>query len=162
MPSTGPGSKPLSRSASCAARTLPWLCPLRAIELRDLRLPEELSPLSELPLEPIALLLPLYALGGMGGGDVKLVGALGAWLGPSVTFWLAMYAGVAGAGLALVVAAWHGYLRCACRNIWLLLTHWRVSGIRPFPELTLETSRGPRLAFAAPILAGTIAMLWLQ
>ena len=59
MPSTGPGSKPLSRSASCAARTLPWLCPLRAIELRDLRLPEELSPLSELPLEPIALLLPL-------------------------------------------------------------------------------------------------------
>jgi prepilin peptidase CpaA len=44
----------------------------------------------------LLLLLPYFALGGMGGGDVKLVAALGAWLGPWETFWLAMYAGIAG------------------------------------------------------------------
>jgi prepilin peptidase CpaA len=103
-----------------------------------------------------------YALGGMGAGDVKLVAALGAWLGAGDTFWLAMYTGIAGAVMALIVGAWHGYLRRAWSNLWLLLTHWRVSGLTPFPELTLATSRGPRLAYAAPILVGTLVMLWLR
>jgi len=109
-----------------------------------------------------ALLIAPFALGGLGAGDVKLVAALGAWLGPGDTFWLAMYTGIAGAAMAVVVAAWHGYLRQALRNLWLLLTYWRVSGLRPLPELTLSTSRGPRLAYAAPILIGTIATLWLR
>jgi prepilin peptidase CpaA len=30
-------------------------------------------------------LLPLYAIGGMGAGDVKLMAGLGAWMGPAVT-----------------------------------------------------------------------------
>jgi prepilin peptidase CpaA len=110
----------------------------------------------------IALLLAPYLLGGMGGGDVKLVGALGAWLGPIDTFWLAMYTGMAGAVVAIGVSAWHGYLRQALRNVWLLFTHWRVNGLRPVPELTLATSRGPRLAYAVPILVGTVVMLWLR
>jgi len=110
----------------------------------------------------LALLIVPYALGGMGAGDVKLVGALGAWLGPVDTFWVAMYTGMAGAIMALIVAAWHGYLRRAWSNVWLLLSHWRLNGIRPFPELTLSTSRGPRLAYAAPILVGTVVMVWLR
>jgi len=52
----------------------------------------------------LALTLPLYALGGFGGGDVKLVVALGAALGPlallSALFWVA----VAGGVLALLAA----------------------------------------------------------
>ena len=110
----------------------------------------------------IVLLVLPYALGGMGAGDVKLVGALGAWLGPRDTFWLAMYTGMAGGVMALVVSAWHGYLRQACRNVWLLLTHWQVNGLRPLPQLTLATSRGPRLAYAAPILVATLVVLWLR
>jgi prepilin peptidase CpaA len=110
----------------------------------------------------VALLIAPYALGGMGAGDLKLLGALGAWLGPGDIFWLAMYTGIAGAVMALIVGAWNGYLRPAVGNIWLLLTHWRVSGLRPFPELTLESSQGPRLAYAAPILVGTIVVLWLR
>jgi prepilin peptidase CpaA len=109
-----------------------------------------------------ACLIVPYALGGMGGGDVKLVGALGAWLGAGDTFWLAMYTGMAGAIAAVVVSAWHGYLRQALSNVWLLLVHWRVNGLRPAPELTLQTSRGPRLAYGVPILAGTAVMLWLR
>jgi len=110
----------------------------------------------------VALLILPYALGGMGAGDVKLVGALGAWLGPGETFWMAIYTSMAGAVMAVMVSAWHGYLQQAWSNVWLLLMHWRVGGLKPVPELTLATSRGPRLAYAVPILAGTLVMLWLR
>ena len=105
--------------------------------------------------------LPFY-LGGMGAGDVKLMAALGAWLGPSLTIWLAIYTGIAGAVLAVIVALSAGYLRQALSNIWLLLTHWRASGIRPLDELTLAHSTAPRLAYAVPICAGTVLTLWLR
>ncbi len=52
-----------------------------------------------------ALTLPLYALGGFGGGDVKLVVALGAALGPltllSALFWVAVSGGAL-AAIALI------------------------------------------------------------
>jgi prepilin peptidase CpaA len=110
----------------------------------------------------VALLFAPYALGGMGAGDVKLLGALGAWLGPGETLWVVMYTGIAGGAMALIVSFAHGYLRQACSNIWLLFAHWRVMGLRPLAEVTLEGSRGPRLAYAAPILLGTIVTLWLS
>jgi Flp pilus assembly protein protease CpaA len=46
----------------------------------------------------LAITLPIYFLGGLGGGDVKLVVALGAALGPgsllSALFWVAMCGGM--------------------------------------------------------------------
>ena len=109
-----------------------------------------------------ALMLGLYLLGGMGAGDVKLLGALGAWLGPADAVWMVLYTGIAGGVLALIVAAMSGYLGQAYRNIQALLAYWRLAGIRPMAELTLDTSRGPRLAYAASILAGTVVTLWLR
>ncbi len=110
----------------------------------------------------VAFLLAPYALGSMGAGDVKLLGALGAWLGPGDTVWLGLYTGIAGGAIAFVVAARHGYLRQAYRNLSGLLLYWRVAGVRPLAELTLEKGNGPRLAYAMPILAGTVATLWLR
>jgi prepilin peptidase CpaA len=109
----------------------------------------------------LILMLP-FALGGLGAGDVKLLGALGAWVGAANVVWVALYAGAAGGVLAVLVAARSGYLREALRNVYLLLMHWRLNGLRPLDEVTLDRSRGPRLAYAVPILAGTVATLWLQ
>ena len=103
-----------------------------------------------------------FALGGLGGGDVKLLAALGAWLGPQQILWLALYAGVAGGAMALVVSAIHGYLGTAIQNIKLLFCHWRVAGIKALPEVTLEHSGGPKLAYAFPILTGMVATIWLR
>jgi hypothetical protein len=64
--------------------------------------------------------------------------------------------------MALLVATLSGYLRKAFTNIWLLLTFWRVSGIRPAPDLMLTTTTGPRLAYALPVLAGLVVTLWLR
>jgi len=112
-------------------------------------------------LGAIVFLLP-FALGGLGGGDVKLIAALGAWLGPVDAVWLVLYTGVAGGVMALGVSAVYGYLGTAVQNVKLLLSHWRVAGIQSVPEITLEGSRGPKLAYAFPILIGLVATLWLR
>ena len=109
-----------------------------------------------------ALFVPFFVLGGMGAGDVKLLAALGAWLGPRDALWLAFYASLAGGVTALGMALAHGYLRTALRNVWNLLTYWWLVGPRPMPALTLEKSEAPRLAYAVPIFIGTVATLWLR
>src|SRR5262245_5110118 len=49
----------------------------------------------------IVLFLPFFLLRGMGAGDVKLLAALGAWLGPLQVVWLALFASLAGGVMAL-------------------------------------------------------------
>jgi prepilin peptidase CpaA len=110
----------------------------------------------------VALFIPIFVLGGMGAGDVKLLGAVGAWLGPVAVVWVALYSGIAGGLLGLLVAALSGYLVQAFTNVWSLLMYWRVVGLRPAPELTLSTHQGPRLAYAVPIFAGLMVTIWLQ
>lgn len=109
----------------------------------------------------LLLLLPYFALGGMGGGDVKLVAALGAWLGPQDTFWLTIYAGLAGGAIALVVIVARGYATRAITNVFSIFNYWFYAGIKPVPGMTLASSTSPRLAFAIPILVGTVVTLWL-
>jgi prepilin peptidase CpaA len=109
----------------------------------------------------IAMFLPLFLLRGLGGGDVKLMGALGAWLGTSVIFGVAFYTSLAGGVLALALIARHRYGRQALGNLWLLLTHWRLFGIEPVDSLTLETSAGPTLPYALPIATGVALTFWL-
>ena len=110
----------------------------------------------------VLLFFPFFALGGLGAGDVKLLGALGAWLGPRDVFWVALYASMAGGVMAIVVALATGYLGQAAANLRLLLTHWRVMGIRPLDEVSLKNERSPRLAYALPITAGVLVMLWIR
>ena len=110
----------------------------------------------------VALFLPFFALGGMGAGDVKLLAALGAWLGPRDTLWVAIYTSMAGGLMAVVVALGSGYLKTALRNVRNLLTYWALVGPRPVPGITLEESKAPRLAYAVPIFAGTVVTVWLR
>jgi prepilin peptidase CpaA len=109
-----------------------------------------------------SVLLPLYLLRSLGAGDVKLLAAFGAWLGPMGAVWAGIYGTIAGGVLALVVALASGYLGTAYRNLYSLLMFWRVEGVRPMDQLTLDTSRGPRLARAIPMLVGVVVMLWLK
>jgi prepilin peptidase CpaA len=50
-------------------------------------------------------LLPLYAIGGMGAGDVKLMAGVGAWIGPTLTTWAflssAIMGGIMGLGMMI-------------------------------------------------------------
>jgi prepilin peptidase CpaA len=110
----------------------------------------------------VALFLPFFALGGMGAGDLKLLAAVGACVGPVATVWVALFTSIAGGVMALAVASYSGYLRTAFVNLWCLVMYWRVEGPRPVPELTLTMHKGPRLAYAVPVLAGLMLTLWLR
>jgi prepilin peptidase CpaA len=104
----------------------------------------------------------MYALGGMGAGDVKLMAAVGAWLGPGDVLYAALYAAVAGAVMAMGVAVVRGCVRQTFSNVHLLLNHWQVAGFSPHAQLTLAAGSSPRLAYAVPVLAGTVAAIWLR
>ena len=108
------------------------------------------------------LFLPMFALRGMGAGDVKLLAAVGAWLGPGQVAIVALATSLVGGVMAVVVALAYGYLRKALTNIYLLLAHWRVMGVSPLPAVTLERASGPRLAYAFPIAIGTVVTLCLK
>lgn len=108
----------------------------------------------------LMIFLPLFALHGMGAGDVKLLATLGAWLGASAALWIALYAAVAGGILALIVGVAHGYLRSAFSNLWVLMAFWRAAGLRPHPQVTLAASAGPRLPYALAIAIGALVTVW--
>jgi prepilin peptidase CpaA len=110
----------------------------------------------------LALFLPIYALGGMGAGDVKLLAAIGAWLGPMDVFYAALYTGIAGGFLALGVAVWRGCLRQTWRNVQLLVLHWHVAGLFAPSPLTLDTATSPKLAYALPTFIGTAVAIWVR
>ena len=109
-----------------------------------------------------ACFFPFFVLGGMGAGDVKLLAAIGAWLGPGPTVWVALYSAIAGGAMGLLVSLWTGYLTQAFVNILWIFKFWRTAGPRPVPELTLATHNGPRLAYAVPVFAGLMVSLWLR
>jgi prepilin peptidase CpaA len=106
--------------------------------------------------------LPIYLLGGMGGGDVKLVAALGAWLGVPAVFWVAVNGAMAGGVLGVVVALRAAYLATLVRNLRTLFQYWWLVGPRPLGTLTLERGTGPRLAYAVPIFVGTVVTIWTR
>lgn len=111
-------------------------------------------------LAGLLVFLPVFLLGALGGGDVKLVAALGAWLGIGPVLKAAAYGAVAGGVLALVVAWRHRLLGSTLRNIAGLLQYWRLAGVQPLPALTLADGRGPRLPYALPVLCGVLLTAW--
>lgn len=110
----------------------------------------------------IALFLPMFLLGGMGAGDVKLLGAIGAWLGPEQTVRCALFSILAGGFLGLLVAAQHHYVPEAFQKLGRLLTYWKTAGIHRAPGMTLDDATGPRLAYGAAVLGGTIAAVLVR
>jgi len=111
-------------------------------------------------LAGLLVFFPIFALGALGAGDVKLMAALGTWIGWQPVIYVALYGAVAGGVLAVIIAMWQGYLRKALQNITALVRYWSLVGIKPLPELTLEAGAGLRLPYALPILVGLVVTLW--
>ncbi|WP_367394900.1 prepilin peptidase [Cupriavidus sp. Agwp_2] len=68
-------------------------------------------------LTGLGIFLPFYLLRGMAAGDVKLMAAVGAWLGATVAFKIAMAAFVLGGAWALVQVAMSGQHKLLVRNL---------------------------------------------
>ena len=96
----------------------------------------------------------------MGAGDVKLMAAIGAWLGPGAG---ALDGDVRRHRRA---ASSPSSSRCrpdTCGRRSPILADGDAlacHGLEPVPELTLEHDQGPRLAYAVPIFIGLLVTLW--
>ena len=67
----------------------------------------------------IGLLLLPYLMGGLGAGDVKALGALGALIGPYDLLHVFVYMGLYGGGIALLHFLYQANLKKAFREMWL-------------------------------------------
>lgn len=122
-----------------------------------------LFPLAGLGLG-LLLFLPLYLLGAMGAGDVKLLAMVGAFLGPDDVWRAAVASLIAGGALAIVFVVVNG---TALRMVHNLAALFRMgllatmSGSVPSARISAGASAG-RLPYGVAIAMGTSGYLVLH
>lgn len=110
----------------------------------------------------LLVFLPVFALRGLGGGDVKLLAAFGAFVGPRLVIWTALYGAIAGGVFALALTLGRGVFMRTLGNLRFILTQWRLAGVAPVEGFTLDDSANVRLPYALPLACGLLVALWLQ
>ena len=97
----------------------------------------------------------LFLLGGMGGGDVKLMAAVGAWVGLAQVGILLIISAIAGGLLAAGYVLVHKRMLESLRNMVELLRHHLTEGIKPHPTLNVQQQGTLRLPYGLAIAIGT-------
>jgi len=102
----------------------------------------------------LVLMLPGHVIGATGAGDVKLMAAVGAVVGPDVIFRAFLYSAVAGGVLAVVVALRRGRLGTTLKATTNLVTQPADA------KRAIEASdRANRFAYGPAIAVGTFLSL---
>lgn len=103
---------------------------------------------------PVLLLYPVYLLGGMGSGDVKLLGVVSTLMNPREMLWVILVSIVIGAGMGLL-----GYIR---KKQWVSKgIQWYVLGKncyfnRQFSAFFQEVQNGKKIHFTLCILCAFV------
>lgn len=104
----------------------------------------------------LLVLLPLVLLRALGAGDWKLIGAVGAFLGP-VMLWFVLFASILVAGaMAVVQMILAGRVRETLRNLGLLIMGFFTFGFRAHPEISLDNPDALKLPFGVAAAVGTL------
>jgi prepilin peptidase CpaA len=101
------------------------------------------------------IFLLLFLLGGMGGGDVKLMAAVGAWVGFAQAGVLLIISALAGGLLAAGYVLVHKRIWESLRNVVELLRHHLTEGLTPHPTLNVRQAGTLRLPYGLAIAIGT-------
>jgi prepilin peptidase CpaA len=107
----------------------------------------------------LLVMLPLFAMGGVGGGDAKLLIAVGAFLGPWPLVLALVATAIAGGVISLVYAAWRGTLIPLVLNTRALLVNVLTVG-RAGERRTLESAGSVSIPYALAIATGTLFSVW--
>jgi prepilin peptidase CpaA len=107
----------------------------------------------------LALLLPAYAIGGMGAGDVKLLAGVGAWCWSTTTFFAFCVSAIVGGVLAVAMVLWARQLKhhfyqfvAIAQEIAIIKNPETLAGIAAERKSTMRL-----LPYGIPITIGTIA-----
>ncbi len=97
-----------------------------------------------------------YLLGGMGGGDVKLIGAIGALAGYIFVMRAIFYSALIGAVMAIVVMAKRGSLKAGFRRIAQLFAVFFSPSTR---KAVLSAAEPQEIPYGLAIVLGTFLVL---
>jgi prepilin peptidase CpaA len=116
-----------------------------------------------------AILLMFYAMGAMGSGDVKLMAAIGAWLGMPMTFYVFIASALAGGLYAVTLLVLAGGIQEAVINmhiLWLRMVSFSRhlgSDERIEAEVKRDDRRRRLIPYAAMVAIGVIStLLWVH
>ena len=105
------------------------------------------------------MLLPFYLLRGMAAGDVKLMLAIGAWVGAEMTFYIVLATFLAG-GIGAIAFA---LLRGRMRQMWANVRCSRgAAGASAAAGGPVEIASVGTLPYGVAIAAGTLGMLFVS
>jgi len=103
----------------------------------------------------LALLLPLVLIRSLGGGDWKLVGALGAFLGWQRLIAVLLSTVLVAAVMAVVLVLWKKRVRQTLRNLGHMLASFFTLHL-PGPELTLDNPESLKVPFGVAVAIAVI------
>jgi prepilin peptidase CpaA len=95
----------------------------------------------------------------MGGGDVKLMAAVGAWAGGRQTVVVLIASAIAGGVLAVVYMIFYRRVRMTLLNVVELVRHHMTSGIQPHPIVNIRAEGASRIPYGLAIAVGTLYCL---
>lgn len=106
----------------------------------------------------------VFLMGGMGGGDVKLMAAVGAWAGTAQAMDVLITTAIAGGFLAIGYLAFNRRIHIALSNTTELIRYHLVSGLQPHPVLNVHEPGALRIPYGLAIAIGTMyctgTMFW--
>ena len=98
----------------------------------------------------------LFALGSVGGGDVKLMAAVGAWAGVAQVVTILLAASIIGGVMAAICVLSRKQVRPTILNTVELIRHHLTSGLQPHPALNVRRESTLRLPYGLAIAMGTL------
>lgn len=101
-----------------------------------------------------AVFIPMYALGGMAAGDVKLMAMVGTFLTPHEALTAALLSLVAGGACGMLIVLMRGQLKQTLQRYWLILTAQAYFA----PEA--DEVAGKPFPYSVAILSGTLVSLF--
>jgi prepilin peptidase CpaA len=108
----------------------------------------------------LALLLPLVLARALGAGDWKLMGAVGAFVGP-IIFLFVLFGSIVVSGLmALVEMVRTKRVRETFENMVVLLRGFISFGLRRNSEISLDNPKLLKVPFGVAVAVSTVACFW--
>ena len=110
-------------------------------------------------LLPLVILLLPFALGGIGGGDVKMMAALGALLGPRLALWGLVLGMIIGGGIMIVHLGRIGQLRAKLRATGAMFAAAATTGSADALRVSRAASGAVTLPYSVPLGLGSLIVL---
>ncbi len=107
-------------------------------------------------------MLLFFLAGGMGAGDVKLMAALGCFVGIHSIGTLLIATALCGGVAGVLLAARRGMLRHTLQKTCALVDHHGSHGLVPHPDFNVQAPNQLRMPFAVPMAMGCLIALCAQ